>query len=194
MLWYDTAANTLYMRSEADDAWIKIGELDQSALTFAPENAVPSGAVVYLARSTAPSGWLKANGAAVSRTTYSKLFSAISTTWGSGDGSTTFNLPDLRGEFMRGWDDGRGVDSGRTFASFQGDSNKSLRHFVLNTDNQGNFGGWVNNFLARQNTFGGSENYTLNGTNSEPNVGFSSQDGESQAKPRNRALLACIKF
>ena len=57
-------------------------------------------------------GWLKANGAAVSRTAYGDLFAKIGTVFGSRDGSTTFNLPDLRGEFIRGWDNGRGVDSG----------------------------------------------------------------------------------
>lgn len=177
MLWYDTAANTLYMRSEADDNWIKLGELDQSALTFAPENAVPSGAVVYLARSTAPAGWLKANGAAVSRTTYSKLFSAISTTWGSGNGSTTFNVPDLRGEFMRGWDDGRGVDSGRSFASFQGQDIQSHSHVHFA----------MSGASGRFTDGGGVGNNTGQLRNTDPT-------GGAETRPRNRALLACIKF
>lgn len=80
---------------------------------------IPAGAVQYFAMNTAPSGWLKANGQAVSRTTYATLFSAIGTTFGSGDGSATFNVPDLRGEFLRGWDDSRGIDSGRAFGSWQ---------------------------------------------------------------------------
>lgn len=87
---------------------------------------VPSGAVMTFAMNTAPTGWLKANGAAVSRTTYAALFSAIGTTFGVGNGSTTFNLPDLRGEFMRGWDDGRGVDSGRAFGSAQLDQMQKI--------------------------------------------------------------------
>jgi microcystin-dependent protein len=56
------------------------------------------------AASTAPTGWLLCDGSAVSRTTYAALFAVISTTWGSGDGSTTFNVPDLRGQFLRGFD------------------------------------------------------------------------------------------
>ena len=87
---------------------------------------VPSGAVLYFAGQTAPAGWLKANGAAVSRTAYATLFAAIGTTYGAGDGSTTFNLPDLRGEFMRGWDDGRGIDSGRAIGSAQGDAIRNI--------------------------------------------------------------------
>ena len=62
----------------------------------------PSGSVEAFAGSTLPSGWLECDGSAVSRTTYSALFSAIGTTWGTGDGSTTFNLPDFRGLALEG--------------------------------------------------------------------------------------------
>lgn len=89
-----------------------------------------AGAVQFFAMSTAPTGWMKANGAAVSRATYARLFGRVGTTFGAGDGSTTFNLPDLRGEFIRGWDDGRTVDSGRTFASVQTSQNLSHAHGV----------------------------------------------------------------
>lgn len=82
--------------------------------------AAPPGHVAYSARATAPTGWLVANGALVSRTTYAGLFAAIGTTYGAGDGSTTFALPDLRGEFIRALDLGRGVDVGRTLGSAQG--------------------------------------------------------------------------
>lgn len=78
-----------------------------------------AGAVVYFAMASPPGGWLKANGAQVSRTTYARLFARIGTTYGVGDGASTFNLPDGRGEFLRGWDDGRTLDNGRTFGSVQ---------------------------------------------------------------------------
>jgi phage-related tail fiber protein len=87
--------------------------------TVSTPAGVPTGSVFTMATTTVPSGYLECNGAAVSRTTYADLFSAIGTTWGSGNGSTTFNVPDLRGEFVRGWDNGRGVDSSRSFATFQ---------------------------------------------------------------------------
>ena len=61
-----------------------------------------TGMVAAFAMTSAPTGWLTCDGTAVSRTTYSDLFTAIGTTWGSGDGTTTFNLPDLRGAFLRG--------------------------------------------------------------------------------------------
>lgn len=94
----------------------------------------PAGLVAHFARSTAPAGWLKANGAAVSRSAYAELFAAIGTTYGAGDGFTTFNLPDLRGEFVRGWDDGRGVDGGRELGSGQAGAQQSHSHTASSAD------------------------------------------------------------
>lgn len=62
----------------------------------------PTGVVLPFAGSAAPTGWLLCDGSAVSRTTYSSLYTAISTTYGTGDGSTTFNLPDLGGRVPAG--------------------------------------------------------------------------------------------
>ena len=94
----------------------------------------PIGSIHWMAGSTVPSGYLKANGDNVSRTTYARLFSVIGTTYGIGDGSTTFALPDLRGEFVRSWDDGRGVDSGRAIGTAQAGSIEGHDH-TLSTVN-----------------------------------------------------------
>lgn len=137
------------------------------------------GAVIYYARNTAPSGWLKANGAAVNRTTYARLFAAIGTTFGAGDGFNTFNLPDLRGEFIRGWDDSRGIDSARFFGSFQSQAIQSHTHDltvpILREDGAGQVasGGGV---------FEGNLTFTTAST------------GGTETRPRNVALLACIRF
>ncbi|URK19427.1 tail fiber protein [Thalassospira sp. GO-4] len=77
------------------------------------------GTVSAFAMPTAPEGWLVCDGSAISRTDYADLFATIGTVWGAGDEISTFNLPDLRGEFVRGFDDGRGVDAGRVFGSSQ---------------------------------------------------------------------------
>lgn len=69
-----------------------------------PPASLPSGMVTMTAANTAPSGWLLCNGSAISRTTYADLFTAIGTTYGVGDGSTTFNIPDLRGRVAVGTD------------------------------------------------------------------------------------------
>ena len=142
---------------------------------------VNPGAVAYYAMSTAPSGWLKANGAAVSRTAYSDLYAAIGTTFGAGDGSTTFNLPDLRGEFLRAWDDGRGVDSDRAFGSFQDHQFQDHQH---RTASSGGSGGSA---TARRGEAAQTTPWIFTDYATTGNRG-------SETRPRNRALLACIKF
>ena len=76
-------------------------------------NIVPSGALMPYAGTSAPTGFLLCDGSAVSRSTYATLFSAISTTYGAGDGSSTFNLPDLRGRVVAGQDDMGGSSANR---------------------------------------------------------------------------------
>jgi microcystin-dependent protein len=87
-----------------------------------PGGLTPAGAVTAMSTATCPSGYLSANGTAVSRTTYPDLFTAIGVMYGSGDGSTTFNLPDYRGEFLRGWDNGAGRDPDAASRTNRGDS------------------------------------------------------------------------
>lgn len=86
------------------------------------------GMVAPFAMVAAPAGWLKCNGTAVSRITFAKLFAAVGTTYGAGDGTVTFNLPDLRGRFLRGWSDGAGLDAGRVIGSHQDWQNGSHNH------------------------------------------------------------------
>lgn len=74
---------------------------------------VPAGAMMPYAAAVAPSGWLLCDGSAVSRTTYADLFAAIGTSFGSGDGSTTFNLPDMRGRVPGGLDNMGGTSANR---------------------------------------------------------------------------------
>lgn len=88
----------------------------------------PVASIITSASNSAPTGYLRANGAAISRTTYSRLFQAIGVTFGAGNGTTTFNLPDLRGMFLRGWSDGREIDVGRVFGSTQADSIRAHTH------------------------------------------------------------------
>lgn len=163
-----------------------------------------AGAIEYFARTTAPNGYLKANGAAVSRTTYATLFAAIGTSFGAGDGSTTFNLPDLRGEFIRGWDDSRGVDSGRTFGSLQSGQNASHSHAATasnagahshttsvkadRANGEGNavFGdeNWYSDNVPLTSSVAGDHTHTIS----------IAASGGNESRPRNIALLACIKY
>ncbi len=139
------------------------------------EAQIQPGDVAYFARDTAPSGYIKANGAAVSRTAYAALFAAIGTTFGAGDGSTTFNVPDLRGYFPRGYDDGRGVDSGRVFGSNQADDFKSHTH------------GGVHQPYSGVTFSGAATSYYIG-------AGSTAATGGTETRPRNVALLACIKY
>jgi len=102
------------------------------------------GNVAPFAGSIVPMGYLLCDGSAVSRTTYADLFAVVGTAWGIGDGSTTFNLPDLRGRFMRGVDAGAGNDpnaavrtafnggnAGDLVGSYQIDEFKNHSHGLL---------------------------------------------------------------
>jgi phage-related tail fiber protein len=139
-----------------------------------------AGRVDFFARNSPPTGYLKANGATVSRSVYSRLFTALGTTFGIGDGSTTFVLPDLRGEFLRGWDDGRTVDTGRVFGSAQSDQNKSHQHDT-----------WIANQYTGVTLVGGAVAPYAGGVVPPLVTGFS---GGNESRPRNLAFLACIKF
>lgn len=152
--------------------------LSQLSAAVASLGSAPTGTITYAAKNSLPTGYLKANGAAISRTTYAALFTAIGTTFGVGDGSTTFNLPDLRGEFIRGWDDARGVDSGRSFGSAQADDVKSHSHTGFMTGSAFATGTGASGPTNTQ----GTASYTTNNT------------GGAETRPRNIALLACIKY
>lgn len=159
--------------------------------TAAQQALLPAGAVMPFAMNSAPSGWLAANGDAVSRSTYAALFAAISTTHGAGDGSTTFNLPDLRGIFVRGSGDQTisGIAYNKTFAAKEGDAFQGHRHNIAPTSyqaasNASPFGGYfaVSSVAGTQTT-----DPTTDGTNGTPRTA-------SETRPANIALLYCIKF
>lgn len=152
--------------------------------------SVPAGTVKYHAAATAPTGYLECNGAAVSRTTYAALFAAIGDDYGPGDGTTTFNLPDLRGEFIRGWDHGRGVDPDAASRTNRGDGTTG--------DNVGTK--QADQLKAHTHT----ENYAVrNGSGSLGNLATGSDlanasqnsgsTGGNETRPRNVNLLVIIK-
>jgi microcystin-dependent protein len=181
----------LFKTITGETDWKTVPGLNLKTAKAKIAESAPPGQIAYFARSTAPPGWLKANGAAVSRTAYADLFAAIGTTFGLGDGSTTFNLPDLRGEFLRAWDDGRGIDPGRGLGNWQSDGFRYHEHplktqtgtpgndIVFNDCNIWNrttpneYAVDPNGLIDRVATFGA---------------------GGSETRPRNVALLACVKY
>lgn len=136
---------------------------------------VPAGAIMPFAMNGAPTGWLAADGTAVSRSTYATLFAAIATTYGVGDGSTTFNVPDLRGYFVRGsGTNGDGTASG-TFGAKQADELKSHTH----------------TYTFKSTTGGSSAGGDPNSiTNTSVTTGAT---GGTETRPKNIAMFYCIK-
>ena len=183
------------------------GNLSFSAAGGA-QGGVPSGAVFCMAVATVPSGYLECNGAAVSRTGYAALFAVIGTQYGAGNGSSTFNLPDLRGEFVRGFDHGRGIDSGRSIsATPQSDQNKQHNHTASSSVNDsGHVHGTT---FDNKKYFPGGNSTTVNygGPGEYPADIFSmssattgvtvatsiGNDGGGETRPRNIAMMYVIK-
>lgn len=144
------------------DAWLPAGRLE-----LYDAGGIPTGARA-----------LVANGAAVSRSTYSRLYAVIGTRYGAGDGSSTFNLPDWRGVFFRGLDNGRGLDSGRSLGVFQDSQNLAHTHGLPVRSNPDAGTGWVED-AAASGTIMTATTYS---------------EGGSEARPVNQALLACITY
>lgn len=169
--------------------------------SYVDQFRTPPGAIMTFAMSSAPTGWLYCNGQQVSRTTYSALFSAIGTTYGVGNGTTTFHLPDLRGEFIRGWDNGRGIDSGRTFGSTQ----KGTITVADPNLNSLNVAGIYCQYEYNTNTFAPVAGYDVVNINDYAGVyrahisgtGFGALEtngfAQGATRPRNIALYYCIK-
>lgn len=112
----------------ANDAATK-AYIDAAIVAAKTEMTMPPGVMMpYTKTGAYPAGWLYCNGAPVSRATYNNLFALIGTTFGAGDGATTFNLPDMRGRFPRGWNDDGTLDPARVFGSNQTDDFEAHTH------------------------------------------------------------------
>ena len=191
------------------------------ALSFTTVQGVPSGSVFCMAVATVPSGYLECNGAAVSRTTYSVLFAVIGTAYGTGNGSSTFNLPDLRGEFVRGFDNGKGTDSGRSIATSQSAQNASHNHSisVSGTTSTKSLTGGIRKISEGFNANGSASGVftktqdgtsSITGSSSTSPVGgvdidashnhtfsasgTSGNQGGNESRPRNVAMMYVIKI
>lgn len=154
---------------------------------------VKTGTISIWSTNTAPTGYLECNGAAVSRTTYAALFTQIGTVWGVGDGTTTFNLPDFRGEFLRGWDHGRGVDTARAFASAQADAVEDHKHYASAAQQVNAPTSGATNKLASLvagGPAGGDSNAVTSGMYDTTGVTALTA---TETRPRNVAVLYIIK-
>jgi microcystin-dependent protein len=182
-------------------AKIADGNVTLAKLVAAVQEAlVPAGAVQAFAMNSAPSGWLSANGSNVSRSVYANLFAAIGTTYGAGNGSTTFTLPDLRGYFVRG----TGTNSDGTAAggfgqklpdtlkshthtgttASAGNHNHTINGNVIVGGGTGVGGSGTGQSASRDTTFAGAHTHSIT-TNAT---------GDAETRPKNIPMLYCIKF
>lgn len=159
----------------------------------------PPGLLAMFGSQTPPSGWLTCDGSAVSRTTYAGLFAAIGTQWGSGDGTSTFNLPNFLGQFPRGLDTGGSVDPGRSFASGQGFAQQDHVHptyaSTIRDSSSSHTDYSSHNAIAVIN---GSASYQTNseGGGNSPLVGTITQSGvqlAAEVRPVNVAIIFIIR-
>ncbi|MBU2713788.1 phage tail protein [Zooshikella harenae] len=163
----------------------------------------PPGAVIAFAADTPPEGWLECNGAALSRISYANLFSVIGTVFGEGNGLTTFNLPDLRGEFIRGFDNGRGIDKKRLFGSWQKPTVRAANYDassrnIMDFDEQGYMGeDDVRSKFGYEDPDWNGYTGNINFMQISEGIGYGSVSASTflhAIRPRNMAMLFCIKY
>jgi microcystin-dependent protein len=187
-----------YLNDDLDD----IDALIKTATDTATAAGVPIGSIVDYAGTTAPSGFLFCFGQAVSRTvTYAALFAAIGTTYGTGDGATTFNLPDFRGRVGAGQDDMGGTSANRltglsggvdgdVLGATGGAESHALttaqlaahQHFVaydVNSVSPTTLN--ATNYMSKIGDYSGPSNYSLGGQSLQSNVGLTSNTGSGDA-------------
>lgn len=114
----------------------------------------PAGRIEQYGGSSVPAGWLECDGSAVSRTTYARLFTAVASTWGAGDGSTTFNVPDFRGRTLIGKGTGSGLTA-RALAATGGEEahSQTIAEMAAHTH--------VQTMMTGGSGFGGSNQFNV---------------------------------
>lgn len=172
----------------------------------AGNQGLEAGTIIPTSAASCPAGTLPADGSPVSRTTYSELFAKIGVTHGQGDGSTTFNVPDYRGRFLRGVDGSAGNDpdkasrtamatggnTGNNVGSVQGDAFQGHWHFVYKgssaSANFGPSGGWSGNTTVAAIDLTGmiATSLTTDGVNGTPRA-------SSETRPKNAYVNYCIR-
>jgi len=174
------------------------------ALSFGAVAGVPRGSVFCIAHTSIPSGYLECNGDALPNGT--GTVQGITADFAPLRALIGANLPDLRGEFIRGFDNGKGTDSGRSMLSLQSDQNKQHNHTASSTSSvtdpghthTANYG--QGNLVSSGGAFGLRDSGTANRINSN-NTGISvststsiGNDGGGETRPRNIAMMYIIKF
>lgn len=174
-----TAADATHTAAIAAETAARIAAIAAITTTVGGINpsaaAAPIGSIIMWFHGALPSGYLACEGGVGNRTTHAALFALWSTSFGNGDGSLTFGLPDFRGYFPRGWDNTAGVDPGRALGSTQADEIKAHTHSITITDTDLN-GPLVANASSGVNT-----------------TGATASTGGTETRPKNLAVRFLVK-
>jgi len=208
-IWVDSSAgagNLWPVSININGNWVSIGDYDDSTQTFSAagsgSSASPAGSIITYAGDIPPVGYLECNGSAISRTIYASLFSVIGTNYGNGNGSTTFNLPDYRGQFLRGFDNGAGNDPNAAARTNRGDgttgnANGTKQGQSFASHNHSGSGGTIQ---LKKGSGGAGFTWFLAGGNSSgltaPTAATitTAASGGSETRPKNIYVLYCIAY
>lgn len=161
--------------------------------TLSKTSTTPAGTIQPFGGTVAPAGYFLCDGSTVSRTTYAKLFSSVGTAFGSGNGTSTFHLPDFRGKFLRGVSSGTandpdrlvrtamnaGGNTGDSVGSIQGDELKRHRHL---------------SGVTQDNTGGSSYAAITTANNDNTGEYLTSYEGGNESRPVNAYVNFIIKY
>lgn len=219
--WTNVKVTTLLPQTAINMGGLKItslanGTVSGDAVNYGQLSAIPgavTGALLFYPLKASPSGYLYCNGAAVSRGTYATLYGIVGNIFGSGDGSTTFNLPDYRGKFIRGVNDASGNDpdassrtaqasggnTGDQAGSIQADQFKSHTHTVTDTghahtEQYGTGGGSAQGVQGAAPAQAGVNNVSTNTTVSATTGVTNQSTGGNESRPINSAIYVHIKI
>ena len=153
---------------------------------------VPVGTVSAYAGSTAPFGYLECDGAAVSRSTYADLFAVLGEIYGEGDASTTFNVPDYRGYFLRGYDHGAGIDPDAATRTDRGDGTVGDN---IGTVQEDEFESHTHRVTRRSNT-DSNKSITKEGTSQsfDTDATIIEATGGNETRPKNKTVMWIVKY
>jgi len=166
----------------------------------------PPGSIMAFGGTNIPAGWLLCDGSAVSRTNYAALFAAISTAWGAGDGSTTFNLPDMRGVFLRGVNGARsdgngdpdaanragpanGANGGNAVGSYQADQFAAHNHIEGSSEGVGDPRDIYGSIQIGGSIWGDNQYSAMNTAHA-----YTSASGGNETRPKNVYVNYIIKY
>ena len=196
-LWFNPYTQKHQITTDTGSSWTDViavvlgeGTISSATLTAVKnfpyqkplyDTITPAGSFLQMATEETPlGGYLYCDGSAVSRAQYARLYELLGTAYGVGDGSTTFNLPDGRGYFMRGFDDGAGVDTSRVFGAVQTDELKSHAHDIS---------GLGNSITAGTNTV-----YLVDNASGNAGTATTQVEGGTETRPKNITMKLFIKY